>query len=85
MSLFSEAGNQENGFRVILDGTSLIVTEHELGDNQIYRVVFPDQRKPLVITQAMIGSKRAFWTSIPQGRQQEAEMIGELILNHFKK
>jgi hypothetical protein len=46
---------------------------------EVYHVVFSDNRKPLVITLAERPNGKDFWTSLPEGRQQEAEDIGRLI------
>jgi hypothetical protein len=61
------------------------VSVHAAGKATIYRVDFTDGRKPLVITYASDSNGRGFWTSVPQGRQQEAEEFGNLIDIHQKK
>ncbi|MGN7785823.1 hypothetical protein ACTJIJ_14950 [Niabella sp. 22666] len=49
-----------------------------------YRVVFSSKRDPIVITQAKSPDNSKFWTSIPEGRQQEAEGVGKLIDEYLK-
>jgi len=44
-----------------------------------YHVYFSSKRKPIVIAQARFQDSDARWTSIPEGRQKEAEGIGALI------
>jgi len=39
-------------------------------------IVFPDGRPGLAITRATHADGHRFWTSIPEGRQTEAERIG---------
>ena len=45
----------------------------------VYHVVFSDERKPLVVTLAKRFNDDEFWTSLPEGRQPEAELVGGLI------
>ena len=49
------------------------------GAGIIYRVLFPGRRPPLILTRADRFQADRFWTSLPQGRQKEAEEIGPLI------
>jgi hypothetical protein len=71
-------------FEVIADGVRLKVTRHHINEQDIFRIEFPDQRKPLITTLASPEYK-PFWTSIPQGRQKEATDIGLLIDEYLKK
>jgi hypothetical protein len=54
-----------------------------IGAQVIFRVQFPDRRSPLVLTRAEHANANRFWTSVPEGRQPEAEEIGPLIANHL--
>jgi len=71
--------NNEN-FSLDLDGIVLSVYEHTVGTSQVFHIIFSDNRTPLSLTR--IGKT---WVSLPQGRQKEAEEIGGLIVEHFKK
>jgi hypothetical protein len=44
-----------------------------------YHVHFSSKRKPIVVARAKFEDSDARWTSIPEGRQKEAEGIGALI------
>ena len=44
-----------------------------------YKIEFSSQRKPLIIARAKGKEAPYFWTSIPEGRQKEAEGVGLLI------
>ena len=70
-------------FEAEFQGIAIKVTEHTLGEQQIFRIEFSDERKPLVVTKAktVVGNS---WMSVPQGRQKEATEIGFLIEEHFK-
>ena len=54
-----------------------------VGTQTIFRVIFSDKRQPLVVTRAAHANAYKFWTSIPEGRQKEAEEVGALISEHF--
>ncbi|MCX2429884.1 hypothetical protein [Pedobacter sp. GR22-10] len=70
-------------FQVDLNGLILQIKEHDVGNQQVFHISFPDQRNPLVIHKAST-VKGKVWMSIPQGRQKEAEEIGDLITAYFK-
>lgn len=44
-----------------------------------FRVVFSSSREPIVVARARGVERPFFWTSIPEGRQKEAEGVGKLI------
>lgn len=44
-----------------------------------FHVTFSSDRKPIVIAKARFVDNPATWTSIPEGRQKEAEGLGQLI------
>ena len=60
------------------------MNRHFVGTQVIFRIVFSDKRPPLVITRAEHSNVHKFWTSIPEGRQKEAEEVGTLISEYFK-
>ena len=57
---------------------------HSIGAQVIFRVTFSNKKSPLVVTRAIHSNAYKFWTSIPEGRQKEAEEIGALIAEYFK-
>lgn len=73
----------EKSFEIASDGETLTVSEHSIKNQRIFRVIFPGNEKPLVLTVATDSSGHRFWTSIPEGRQDEASKIGPLIAHHF--
>jgi hypothetical protein len=54
------------------------------GLTTLYIIKFTD-RAPLVLSRATRFEGGAFWTSIPEGRQQEAEAIGPLIDDYLNE
>ena len=75
---------QASGFNLTFRGNSVQVTEHTIGKQQVFRVGFPDNRPPLIVVRAKGMDIGAFWTSIPEGRQEDADLIGELIEEYIK-
>ena len=76
--------NEALNFTLTVKGESIQVSQHTVGKNQVFRVVFPDKRAPLIVSKAKGANIGAFWTSIPEGRQQEAEDIGEFIEEYLR-
>lgn len=74
----------EPPFQVEMDGDLVKISEHELAGKRVFHVHFNDSRKPLVITVGLGVRDQKFWTSIPQGRQAEAEQIGKLIAEYIR-
>ena len=60
------------------------VQRHFVASQTIYRIIFSDKRDPLVVTRALTDNAARWWTSIPEGRQREAEEIGPLIADYIK-
>lgn len=51
----------------------------------VFVIKFQDGTAPLVVTRAHGEKKPVFWTSIPEGRQKEADLIGPLIADHYRE
>ena len=71
-------------FTLDFRGSLLKIEGHQVGKSKVFRVVFPDKRAPLIVSKAKGKDIGAFWTSIPEGRQQEAEDVGELIEEYLR-
>lgn len=74
----------EQPFDIKYEGSPAQVSEHYLEDMRIFRIVFASGRKQLVITVAEKPDGKKWWTSVPQGRQQEAEEVGRLIAEYIR-
>jgi hypothetical protein len=75
----------EAPFTITDAGAIIQVSEHQLKEMRLFRLVFPDSRKPLNITVAeRRGTTEKFWTSVPEGRQEEAEQFGRLIATYIR-
>ena len=68
-------------FELAFKDGGITIQRYSISSHTIYRVVFSDKRQPLVITRAVTDNAAHWWTSIPEGRQKEAEEIGTLIGN----
>jgi hypothetical protein len=74
----------ENNFELELNGVRMHVARLNLPGHVAFRIEFSSTRKPLVIARATDAEAAKFWTSIPEGRQPEAEGVGKLIEAYFK-
>lgn len=71
----------EPPFTIDYQGLTVTVSEHSIKDKRVFHI---SSRKPLVITVAYDRQENKFWTSIPEGRQNEAEELGKLIANYIR-
>ncbi|OJU26831.1 MAG: hypothetical protein BGN92_07035 [Sphingobacteriales bacterium 41-5] len=66
-------------FQIDYKGSILKVEKHFVSNRNIFRVLFPNNQRPLLLVRAVRDNGSFFWTSVPEGRQSEAEIIGKLI------
>lgn len=71
--------NSEDIFDLTYKEGTIRVQRHLVSNQIIYRIVFSDTRNPLVITRALTDNATHWSTSIPEGRQREAKVIGPFI------
>jgi hypothetical protein len=76
-------GKVDSVLPLVYNGIAIEVKQHRINSTDIYRVIFADNRPPLIMTIAEKKSGKAFWTSIPEGRHEEAEDIACLVNEHF--
>ena len=74
----------QNNFVLDFKEGKINVQRHSIGGQTLFKIGFSDKRSPLVITRALHANAHRFWTSIPEGRQREADEIGPLISEYFK-
>lgn len=70
-------------FEIEVEGKAVRVSEHYIGERRVFHVDLPLRGKPLILT-VTEGPRGRFWTSIPEGRQADAERVGPLIAWYFK-
>jgi hypothetical protein len=76
--------NQQKFFDTDFKDLKIRVEQHQVANQVIYRVHFSDKRTPLVLTRASNDNAARFWTSVPEGRQREAEEVGPVIADYIK-
>jgi hypothetical protein len=74
----------QNNFVLDFKEGKINVQRHSISGQTLFKISFSDKRSPLVITRALHANMHRFWTSIPEGRQREAEEVGPLISEYFK-
>ncbi|MGN6265438.1 MAG: hypothetical protein ACTHM5_07170 [Ginsengibacter sp.] len=77
--------HDRKSFQLPYKDQTINVQRHSVGGTTVFRISFSDRRPPLVITRARHQNAFNFWTSIPEGRQTEAEEIGPLIAEFYEK
>ena len=60
-------------------GVTITCKRIPVAKQAVYYVSFSSSRKPITISRAKFVDSDARWTSIPEGRQKEAEGVGALI------
>jgi hypothetical protein len=75
----------EPPFEIESQGIVIKASEHSIDGDRVFHLEFPDLRKALNIRVAerRPGTEK-FWTSIPEGRQEEAENFGKLIAEYIR-
>lgn len=76
-------GTADLALPLVYNGIAIQVKKYKINSTDIYRVIFADRRPPLIMTIAEKKSGKKYWTSIPEGRQEEAEDIARLVGEHY--
>lgn len=71
-------------FDIELNGKTVQVSSHTIKTAKVFHVVYPDRKPALNITIAENSDGEKFWTSIPEGRQEEAEFAGKAIGDYIR-
>jgi hypothetical protein len=66
-------------FQITHGNTVLNIRPVDMQDRLAFHVSFSSERKPLLVVRAKDFNASHFWTSMPEGRQKEAEGVGKLI------
>jgi len=72
-------------FEIKYGNTSLYITPVDLSDRFAFQVSFSSLRKTLLVIRAVDHKGNRFWTSMPEGRQKEAEGVGALIEDYIRQ
>lgn len=71
-------------FEIIYGQTTLYITPVDIPSRYGFHVRFSSSRKPLLVIRATDFNGDKFWTSMPEGRQREAEGVGQLIEEYIR-
>ena len=71
-------------FEIKYLNTTLYIKPVEMPGRYAFHVSFSSSRKPILVVRATDFNGDKFWTSMPEGRQNEAEGVGALIEQHIK-
>lgn len=77
--------NDPQEFNIELNGQPARVSVHVIQRAKVYHVVYTGGRPPLNITIAEKEDGGSFWTSVPEGRQEEAEFAGKVIGSYIRE
>jgi hypothetical protein len=72
-------------FEIKYKTTSINFTPVDMPGRIAFQANFSSSRKPLLVLRAKDYNGDWFWTSMPEGRQREAEGVGELIEQYIKE
>jgi hypothetical protein len=72
-------------FRFVAHGVTIMCKRLDIQKHVAYHVNFSSARKPIIIARAKFVDSDIRWTSIPEGRQKEAEGIGKMIDEYLSK
>ena len=77
--------NNEDRFSFEAHGVIISCQRVPVAKHAVYYVCFSSARQPITIARAKFVDSDARWTSIPEGRQNEAEGVGKLIDDYLEK
>lgn len=77
--------SSEVTFELNFKDVKIRVQRHLVSNQTIHRIVFSDERTLLIITMALTDNAAHWRTSIPEGRQREAEEIVPLIEKYLEE
>jgi hypothetical protein len=72
-------------FEVELSGKTVRVSDHTFGSVRVFHIVYPERKPALNITIGENTDGVKFWTSVPEGRQEEAELAGKVIATYIRE
>jgi len=71
-------------FEIELYGQLAKVSDHTIKSARVFHIIYPNSKTPLNITIAEDTDGVKFWTSIPEGRQEEAEFAGKAVAAYLR-
>lgn len=77
--------NDPKAFDIELNGLAAHVTGHTIRSAKVFHIVYSNSKPALNITVAENSDGVKFWTSVPEGRQEEAEFAGKVIASYIRE
>jgi hypothetical protein len=77
--------NDPKGFDVEVGGQLAHVTFHKIKAAKVFHLTFDSRCPALNITIAINDDGDKFWTSVPEGRQEEAELAGKAVAVYLRE
>ena len=84
VQFYSSMEKYKCDFELKYGNGSIKIHERNVSNQVVFMIQFSDMRPPLVITRAQDANSGKFWTSIPEGRQLEADKVGAVLSEYFK-
>ena len=72
-------------FEVMVGESTAQVSVHQIKSAKVFHLVFAGKRPALNVTVAANDEGEKFWTSVPEGRQEEAELAGKVIAAYLRE
>jgi hypothetical protein len=72
-------------FDIEVNGLHCQVSIHSIKNAKVFHIVYEHSRPALNITVGVNSDDEKFWTSIPEGRQEEAEFAGKVIASYIRE
>jgi hypothetical protein len=77
--------NDPKFFDVIVGELIAHVSVHIIKSAKVFHLVYDGGREPLNMTIANADDGSKFWTSLPEGRQEEAELAGAAVAAYLRE
>jgi hypothetical protein len=71
-------------FDIVVGKHAAHITIHKIKSAKVFHLVFAARRPSLNIAVATNDDGEKFWTSVPEGRQEEAELAGKAIAAYLR-
>ena len=72
-------------FDIVVGEQAAQVTIHKIKSAKVFHLVFAARRPSLNSTIATNDDGGKFWTSVPEGRQEEAELAGKAVAAYLRE
>lgn len=76
--------NDPKFFDVMVGELIAHVSVHIIKSAKVFHLVYDNGREPLNMTTANADDGSKFWTSLPEGRQEEAELAGDAVAAYLR-